>query len=332
MKREDTKKMMADAAAAAQAGQAGDTGKRRRAPLAQRSTLLAPGLAGRVENRRRLSVLPEQCRMWGYHNRFYDLLTPESCANLIASIEAEGGQKIPAIVRPLDEPDGEIEFEVIAGARRHFAVSHLRAAGRDDVYFLIEPVPGITDEEAFRLSDIENREREDLSDYERAADYERALRTFYSGSIPQMATAIGMKEYDLRRFISITDIPQFILDGALDVRGFVRDHGERIKQLRKAISDDALENAASTAVKAKGRLKAGDLVRMLEQAAKPKGRGGKTERAIISQSGKKVGTFEVTARSLTLKVPRTKGQDAEAVARHLEQALLEITDPKKGDK
>ena len=33
----------------------------------------------------------------------------------------------------------------------------------------------MSDEEAFRLADIENREREDISDYERAIDYGDAI-------------------------------------------------------------------------------------------------------------------------------------------------------------
>jgi hypothetical protein len=61
------------------------------------------------------------------------------------------------------------EYEVICGARRHWTVAWLRANNYRQFRFLVE-VRELSDEEAFRLSDIENRDREDISDYERAID------------------------------------------------------------------------------------------------------------------------------------------------------------------
>ena len=39
--------------------------------------------------------------MWAGHNRAYDLLTPENCADLIEGMKAQGQQEFPAIVRRL---------------------------------------------------------------------------------------------------------------------------------------------------------------------------------------------------------------------------------------
>ena len=52
----------------------------------------------------------------------------------------------------------------------------------------------LTDEEAFRLSDIENRAREDISDFERARDYLRALDAYYGGKQQEMAERIIERE------------------------------------------------------------------------------------------------------------------------------------------
>ena len=100
------------------------------------------------------------------HNRDYAALNEETCADLIESFKAEGRQNFPAIVRRVED-DPEHDWEVICGARRHWTVSWMRAHHQPDFKFLIEPRE-LTDEEAFRLADLENRSRRDLSDYERA--------------------------------------------------------------------------------------------------------------------------------------------------------------------
>ena len=74
---------------------------------------------------------------------------------------------MPATVRRVRD-DPEFDFEVISGARRHWTVSWLRTHNYSDFRFLIE-VRELTDEEAFRFADLENRAREDLTDLEAGA-------------------------------------------------------------------------------------------------------------------------------------------------------------------
>src|SRR3546814_8245765 len=76
-----------------------------------------------------------------------------------------------------DLPD--YDFEVICGARRHWSISWLRSHNYPDFRFLVD-IRELSDEEAFRIADIENRAREDLSDLERARDYLRALDAYRS--------------------------------------------------------------------------------------------------------------------------------------------------------
>ena len=111
-------------------------------------------------------VDPARCRIWQYHNRDYAALSVGNCADLIDSIKSQGRQEVPAIVRRIPD-DPEHAFEVICGARRHWTISWLRAHDYPDLKFLVEPRE-LTDEEAFRVADLENRSRKDLSDYERA--------------------------------------------------------------------------------------------------------------------------------------------------------------------
>ena len=71
--------------------------------------------------------------------------------------------------------------EVICGARRHWTITWLRANNYPRFRYLIEERE-LTDEEAFRLADIENRDREDISDYERAVDYVEAWTAITAAS------------------------------------------------------------------------------------------------------------------------------------------------------
>lgn len=150
----------------------------------KRSTSIGERMSGEVQEKTLHLVDPARCRMWARHNRDYALLTEENCRDLIDGIKAQGQQEFPAIVRRLE--DAEHEFEVICGARRHFAVSWLRGNNYPQFRYLVE-VRDLTDEEAFRLADIENRDREDISDYERAVDYAEAIRLYYGGAQKAMA-------------------------------------------------------------------------------------------------------------------------------------------------
>lgn len=148
--------------------------------LTGRSNRLADLASGAIVNRTHELVDPARCRMWAGHNRDYALLSEERCADLIESIKAQGRQEIPAIVRRLSGDEG-YDFEVICGARRHWTISWLRAHNYPEFKFLVD-VREIGDEEAFRLADIENRARDDLTDFERARDYLRALNAYYGGA------------------------------------------------------------------------------------------------------------------------------------------------------
>lgn len=105
-------------------------------------------------------VDPARCRIWSGHNRDYAALNQRACADLIESLRAQGRQEVPAIVRRVTG-DPDHAFEVVCGARRHWSVTWLRAHGDAGFRFLVEPRE-MSDEEAFRVADLENRSRKDL--------------------------------------------------------------------------------------------------------------------------------------------------------------------------
>jgi ParB family chromosome partitioning protein len=168
----------------------------------------------------RLLVDPGQCVIWEKHNRAYNLLNEIRCKDLIDQFKETGKQEFPAIVRMLDG-QGETKYEIICGARRFWVCQYLGWK-----YFV--EIRNLTDEEAFRLSDIENRAREDISDYERAIDYKKALKDYYQNQV-QMAEKLEVSTSWLSRYLDLADLPEEILNAYRDVTEIKTIHARKLK-------------------------------------------------------------------------------------------------------
>ena len=190
-------------------------------------------------------VDPASCVMWARHNRAYELLSEENCRDLIDSIRAQGKQEFPAIVRRLPTGQGA-EYEVICGARRHFAISWLRANNYPQFRYLIE-VRDLTDEEAFRLADIENRDRADLSDYERARDYLSALDLYYGGKQKSMAARLEVSEAWLSRYLYLARLPAVIVEAWPQITEIKELHARSVRPLLNDAEDKVLAEAKAIA-------------------------------------------------------------------------------------
>ena len=174
-------------------------------------------------------VDPALCVMWERHNRAYELLNEDNCRDLIDSIRSQGQQEFPAIVRKLERGQAA-EYEVICGARRHFAVSWLRANNYPQFRYLVE-VRELSDEEAFRLADVENRDREDISDFERAKDYAGALEQYYGGRQKAMAERLEVSEGWLSRYLTLARLPDIIVSAYASIRDIKELHARTLKPL-----------------------------------------------------------------------------------------------------
>lgn len=189
-------------------------------------------------------VDPASCVMWEGHNRAYDLLTEDNCRDLIDSIRAQGQQEFPAIVRR--RAGQGAEYEVICGARRHFAISWLRANNYPQLRYLIE-VRELTDEEAFRLADIENRDRADLSDYERARDYARALSIYYGGKQKTMAARLEVSEGWLSRYLYLARLPEPLVRAWPRITDLKELHARTLRPLLSKDEEAVLAEAETIA-------------------------------------------------------------------------------------
>lgn len=249
--------------------------------LAGRESRLAELASGKVVSRTHELVDPARCRMWSGHNRDYALLNEERCSDLIESIKAQGRQEMPAIVRRVKD-DLDYDFEVICGARRHWAISWLRAHNYPDFQFLVD-VRNLTDEEAFRLADIENRARDDLTDLERARDYLRALHAYYNGKQKDMAERINVTESWLSRYLDLARMPEELM------LAFVRPQDLRIKHvttIKPLLKPEGRRERVFAEARRLGEVQAAkepmsvpDVLRSLSLAADPPKRSGYPKRS-----------------------------------------------------
>jgi ParB family transcriptional regulator, chromosome partitioning protein len=173
--------------------------------LLGRETALARVASGEVRQVTQLALDPTRVRVWAGNARFQAGLSEETVRDLIDSIIAEGGQKVPVVVRRV-EGDPACDYEVIAGTRRHFAISWLRTNNYPDMK-LIAQVADLDDEAAFRLADIENRARKDVSDIERARNYAAAIDAHYGGKQRRMAERLKLSESWLSKMLKVASLP-----------------------------------------------------------------------------------------------------------------------------
>ena len=200
--------------------------------LSGRENRLAALASGSAVSRLQELVDPARCRIWERHNRDYSALGEAMCQDLIDSLRAQGRQEVPAIVRRV-LGDPAFDYEVICGARRHWSVTWLRTHDYPDFRFLIEPRE-LSDEEAFRISDLENRSRKDLSDYERAADYARAVSSYYNGNQGRMAERLQVSQSWLSRYLELARLPPDVLTAFGSPHALGISHAARLAPLLRA--------------------------------------------------------------------------------------------------
>ena len=222
--------------------------------LSTRMSGLARVASGDFKEITQKLVDPARCRIWTRHNRRYDLLSPESCADLLEALRSQGFQEFPAIVRRVTD-DPNFDYEVIAGARRHWSISYLRTVEHRDFKYLIEE-RDLTDEQAFRLSDVENRSRTDLCDYERAVDYLGAVAAYYDGEAKRMAARLEVSTPWLSRFLDLAKLPGPVVEAFGDIRVLRVNHSRQLKPFLEGgpAQDQMLEEAARLAAQQREHL------------------------------------------------------------------------------
>ncbi len=226
-------------------------------------SLPTPGVSRKNELKVQLRVDPAQCRIWTDHDRRYDLLSEVNCADLIEGFRAQG-QQIPAVVRELPD-DPTHKYEIIVGTRRHWTATFL------GLPYLVE-VQTLTDKQAFVLVDAENRQRKDISDYERALFYANALKQLYSTQ-KDMAESMQTSTAWLSEYLSLAAFPDEVVACYRDINDIRVTHSRKLTPLLKDSKMRARIMTRTETLKGES-LEASGVLKALMEAAKPKRGGG----------------------------------------------------------
>lgn len=298
--------------------------------LLGRESAIARVASGEVRQVTQLLLDPSRVRVWPGNARSYEHLSEERCRDLIDSIIAEGGQKVPAIVRRV-EGDPDHDYEVIVGTRRHWAIGWLRANSYPDMQFVAQ-VAVLDDEAAFRIADIENRARKDVSDFERARNYADALKTHYGNHLTRMAERLRVSKGWLSKMLKVASIPDSVVAAfasPADIQlkpGYalaqaLDPHEKAIVQAAKAIARKQAALRDSNAPS----LPAADVLKQLLDATRSTA-GGKSELFSWTSGLGRVGLSVQTAnrQGATIKVHAGSGAAIDELVDAFRDALMEL--------
>ena len=266
--------------------------------------------AARMVKRPTIRLKPAECSIWSGNARDYALLTEDRVRTLIDSIQAENGNRIPVVVRRT--PNAEKQYELVIGTRRHWAISWLNANHYPDIE-LVGIIEDLDDEAAFRLADIENREREDISDLERGENYKSAVNTYYEGIQARLADRVKVSKSMLARYIGLTEIPQTIIGAFNSPMDLQVRHGDKLLPALRtpAIREKMEEAAKAIAAEQAFRLSddqepigGADVVARLINATTT--RTGRSQKTVIEAKGATIGLVDRDrSRGLTITLNPT---------------------------
>lgn len=275
--------------------------------MASRSQTLARIAMGKTVADRTEWVDPERCRPWRMHNRDLDHLTEDSCRDLIDSFLSAKKQRIPAIVRRL-KGDPDFDYEIVAGVRRWWTVKWLRAHHHPEFEYLVT-VQSVTDEEAFRVSDVENRSRKDISDWERAKEYTVALAEFFDGSQSQMADHLKLSKSWLSRLLDVARLPDVLVHAFSDTHDITVRVARDIKPLAgdpRALAKmgEEAERIKEERARSGVRLSGPEIAKRLVKATVTPTLKGQAEKEVTDKAGRAIIRYTRTrGGGLTIKVP-----------------------------
>ncbi len=252
--------------------------------------------AARMVKRPTIRLKPAECSIWPGNARDYALLTEDRVRSLIDSVQAENGNRIPVVVRRT--PNAELQYELVIGTRRHWAISWLNAHHFPDIE-LVAIIEDLDDEAAFRLADIENREREDISDLERGMNYKAAVEAYYAGVQSKMADRVKLSKSTLARYIGLTEIPPTIVSAFNSPMDLQVRHGDKLlpplrtPALRSKMEEAAKVIAAEQSFRQSGDeepISGSDVVARLVSATTT--RAGRSQKTMIELKGAAIGQVD----------------------------------------
>jgi ParB family transcriptional regulator, chromosome partitioning protein len=263
-----------------------------------------------------VAVNPFECRMWDMHERLDTQVSEESCKSEVESF-IKHGQLIPVMGRPL-RGDPTHKVELIFGARRLFVARHI------NVPLLVE-LREMTDREAFVSMDIENRQRTDVSAYERGLSYARWLRAGHFRSQDDIARALRISASQVSRLLKLAQLPSVILEAFESPAAICEGWGLEIMQvLDEPTRRQGAIRAARSIAAMSPRPRAREVYRKLLSPAE-NGRRIKTQahdEVVKDRGGQPLFRIRQQSSSVAFVVPMTKV--APDTLENVRQAIVEI--------
>ncbi|MEM7568540.1 MAG: ParB/RepB/Spo0J family partition protein [Pseudomonadota bacterium] len=305
--------------------------------LLGRESALARVASGEVKQVTQLLLDPAKVRIWPGNARRYDELNETSCADLIDSILAEGGQRVPAIVRRVDG-DARYEYEVVAGTRRHWTIAWLRANNYPDMKFLAQ-VHELDDESAFRVADVENRARKDVTDLERARNYAKALPAYYGNHLTRMAERLKLSKGWLSKMIKVAGLPSDV------VAAYPSEDSIKLKPaypLAQALEDDdqvakilaAAKSLAEEQLKRRNNrttpISAPEVTKKLLEAGKANAPADQRYVVRTGDGRPAITVLSSNRQGVTLRLHAGTGLDEDAIAERVRDALAHLNETGRG--
>ncbi len=266
-----------------------------------------------------IAVSAFECRMWDMHDRLEIQISEKACRAEIESFSRHG-QLIPVLGRPLS-CDPTHKYELIYGARRLFVARHL------NVPLLVE-LREMTDREAIVAMDIENRQRTDISAYERGLSYARWLRAGHFASQDDIARALKISASQVSRLLKLAQLPPVIVNAFESPSMICEGWGlEILEALEDPRRRDATIRAARTINASSPRPAAREVYRRLQT---PSVRGRRTtarhrDEVVKDKSGNSLFRIRRTGRSVAFLLPiQRTGPAVVGLVRQMLAETLEV--------
>ncbi len=167
------------------------------------------------------------CFPWKYANRMQKYVNDSTCLELINNIK-HSGQKIPAIARKIDN-----KYEIICGIRRLYACQKLNKE-------ILLAIVNASDKEALVIMDAENRERLDISPYERAIDYKKWIDSGIYKNYKEIQEFTGIKKSWFSQLIALSELNPKIVELFGDPINLKQKWGYSIRLLCKDKNNEKL--------------------------------------------------------------------------------------------
>jgi ParB family chromosome partitioning protein len=271
-----------------------------------------------------VEVSPFRCRVWELHDRLQEHITEENCRAEIKSFQ-DHGQLLPVLGRRVDG-DFNCDVELIYGARRLFVARLINKP-------LLVELRDMTDEQAIVAMDLENRQRRDVSPYERGRSYARWLRAGHFASQEDLAQVLRVSPSQVSRLIKVASLPSVIVDAfgsateiregwGVELAEVLQDPKRRPRAIHEARS--IINSAASS------RPPAPDVFRKLLSSSIP-GRKPKVayhDNVIKDVAGSPLFRVRHQRNSISIVLPLEKV--SATMLRVIEQSVADILSPRPG--